>query len=398
MPKRSVVDAGVEGKRVFVRVDFNVPMKAGVIGDDTRIRASLPTVRHLLDRGARVVLASHLGRPRGTTVEDLRLAPVAARLSALLGKDVPALAEVVGPRVEAAVAALPRGEALLLENLRFEPGEERNDPALAERLAGLAELYVNDAFGAAHRAHASTTGIAAHLPAYAGLLMQRELEALGTLVHQPARPFAAVLGGAKVSDKLGVIGGLLDQVDLLLIGGGMANTFLLAQGLEIGTSLAERERIEDAQRLLDDAGARGVTLVLPTDVVIAPSLEAAAGTAVPACAVPAEAAIFDIGPETTRLFASHLASAETIFWNGPMGVFERPAFAAGTRAVAEAVAARNAFTVVGGGDSIAAIEQSRLADRISHISTGGGASLEFLEGKELPGVAALLDANGPTVA
>ena len=391
MAKRSIAQADVAGKRVLLRVDFNVPLVDGGIGDDTRIRASLPTITDLLDRGARLVIASHLGRPKGKPDDRFRMAPVAAHLSDLLGRGVPTIGAVVGPEAEAAVARLEAGEALLLENLRFEPGEEKNDPALARQLAALGDLYVNDAFGAAHRAHASTVGVAAHLPAYAGFLLLRELEVLGRLVDRPERPFAAILGGAKVSDKLGVIGHLLERVDLLLLGGGMANTFFLAQGLGVGRSLVEPELIDEARRLLDEAGGRGVTLALPTDVVVAPSLEAEAGATVAAWAVPADHGIFDIGPETTRLFASHLVDARTVFWNGPMGVFERPPFAAGTEAVAEAVAGADAFTVVGGGDSIAAIEQLGLADRISHVSTGGGASLEFLEGKTLPGVAAIPD-------
>ena len=391
MTKRSIEEAEVAGKRVLLRVDFNVPLVDGGVGDDTRIRSSLPTIRFLLGRGARLVIASHLGRPRGKPDDRFRMAPVAARLAELLGQAVPAIGAVVGPEAEAAVTRLTPGQALLLENLRFEPGEERNESGLARQLAALADLYVNDAFGAAHRAHASTVGVADHIPAYAGFLLLHELAVLGRLVDRPERPFAAILGGAKVSDKLGVIGHLLERVDLLLLGGGMANTFFLAQGLEVGRSLVEPELTDDARRLLEKAGERGVTLALPTDVVVAPDLGADAGATVAASSVPADHAIYDIGGETTRLFASHLVDARTVFWNGPMGVFERLAFAAGTKAVAEAVAAAEAFSVVGGGDSIAAIEQLGLADRISHVSTGGGASLEFLEGKTLPGVAAIPD-------
>jgi len=393
MGKRSVEQADAAGKRVLLRVDFNVPFVDGGVGDDTRIRASLPTIRYLLDQDARLIIASHLGRPQGAPDDRLRLAPVAARLSELLGRDVPAVEAVVGPVADAAIARLEPGNALLLENLRFEPGEERNDPALARQLAASADLYVNDAFGAAHRAHASTVGVTDHLPAYAGFLLLRELEVLGRLLAEPARPFAAILGGAKVSDKLGVIGHLLDRVDLLLLGGGMANTFLLAQGIDVGRSLVEPDLVDDARRLLEDAGARGVTLALPTDVVVGSNLDADTGATIAASSVPPDHGIYDIGAETVRRFASHLVDTRTVFWNGPMGVFEKPAFAAGTKGVAEAVASADAFTVVGGGDSIAAIEQLGLADRISHLSTGGGASLEFLEGKTLPGVAALLDAE-----
>ena len=385
----TIDDADVGGKRIFVRVDFNVPLDGGRITDDTRIRATLPTLRALRERGASLVLASHLGRPKGKPKDELRLAPVAERLSHLLGYPVEALRSVVGDDVEAVAADLQPGDVVLLENVRFEPGEEKNDPELARRFAALADLYVNDAFGAAHRAHASTAGVAKHLPAYAGLLMQRELAALNRLVNDPARPFVAILGGAKVSDKLGVVEGLLNRVDALLVGGGMANTFVMAQGHEIGSSLVEPDLVDRARELIADAAARGVTLALPTDAVVAPNLEAAP-TTVPIDAVPVDDAIYDIGPATRAAFATEIAPAATVFWNGPMGVFELPAFAAGTEAVAQAVAETDAYTVIGGGDSIAAITQLGFADRISHVSTGGGASLEYVEGRTLPGVAALL--------
>jgi len=391
MPKRSVRAADVAGRRVFVRVDFNVPLEDGRITDDTRIRAALPTIMYLRQQGARLILASHLGRPKGKLDDALRLAPVAEHLSGLLGAPVASTSNVVGGDVDTAIAGLGDGDVLLLENLRFEPGEEKNDPALTERLAGLADVYVNDAFGAAHRAHASTEGIAHHLPAYAGLLMLAELETLGRLLESPRRPFLAILGGAKVSDKLGVIGNLLDRVDGLIVGGGMANTFLLAQGHQIGTSLAESDLTEEAIRLLDKAVGRGVAIHLPVDVVVAPDPDAAMGDVVTIDAIPSDAAIFDLGSQTRRKYATEIGRAATIFWNGPMGVFERPPFAAGTEAIAHAVADSVATSVVGGGDSVAALEQLGLADRISHVSTGGGASLEFLEGKALPGVGVIPD-------
>jgi phosphoglycerate kinase len=392
MPKRSMTTADVAGKRVLVRVDFNVPLENGQVVDDTRIRAALPSISDLVDRGARVVLVSHLGRPKGKPDPAYRMAPVAARLAELLGRDVTTVDQVVGPVAEAAVAALPTGGVALLENVRFEPGEERNDPEFAAELARLGDLFVNDAFGAAHRAHASTTGVAKLLPAYAGLLLAREVQVLSRLLEEPERPFVAILGGAKVSDKLAVVGRLLDRVDTLLIGGGMANTFLLASGIEVGDSLAERDRLDDARGILDAASGRGVALILPVDAVVAPSPEAASGREVAIAEVPSGEMILDIGPRTVAQFARAIAPAKTIFWNGPMGVFERRAFAGGTRAIAAAVAAADAFSVVGGGDSVAAVTEVGLADRVSHISTGGGASLEFVEGRELPGIATLPDA------
>lgn len=388
MTYRSVRDADVSGKRVLVRVDFNVPMTDGRIRDDTRIRAALPTIEDLLARGASVILVSHLGRPKGKPTPEFSLAPVAKHLSELLGRPVAIAADVAGPHAQAAAAALRSGDVLLLENVRFEPGEEKNDPALARRLASLADLYVNDAFGAAHRAHASTVGVAEYLPAYAGYLMQGELDALRRLVDHPARPYVAILGGAKVSDKLAVIGNLASHVDTILVGGGMANTFLLAQGHPIGRSLAEPDFVGQAKSILAAAQRRAVDVLLPTDVVVARSLDET-GQTVPVSLVSDDVAIYDIGRATESLFAERIAAAKTIFWNGPMGVFERPAFAAGTLAVARSVAASHAFSVVGGGDSVAAVEEAGVADKISHISTGGGASLEFVEGRTLPGVAAL---------
>jgi phosphoglycerate kinase len=388
MTYRSVREAEVAGKRVLVRVDFNVPMEDGRIADDTRIRASLPTIRDLLERTAAVILVSHLGRPKGKPDPTFTLRPIAARLADLLGRDVGFAEDVVGPSATAAVAALRPGQVLLLENVRFEAGEEKNDSELARRLAGLADLYVNDAFGAAHRAHASTVGVAELLPAYAGYLMQRELDALRRLVDSPERPYVAILGGAKVSDKLAVIENLAGRVDAIIVGGGMANTFLMAQGKRVGRSLAEPDLAAEARSVLDEAAKGTFDVLLPNDVVVAPSLEDA-GTTVSVDSIPDEQAVYDVGPETTRRYAARIAAARTIFWNGPMGVFERPAFAAGTTAVAKAVAASGAFSVVGGGDSIAAIERAGVADRIAHVSTGGGASLEFVEGRVLPGVAAL---------
>ena len=392
MPKRSIADADVAGKRVLVRVDFNVPMRDGEITDDTRIEAALPTIANLLDRGAAVVLATHLGRPKGKSDPAFSVAPIAERLGGLLGRPVQTVSAVAGPEAEAAATRLAPGQILLLENSRFEPGEEANDPDLAASLARLAEIYVNDAFGAAHRAHASTVGVAELLPGYAGLLLQREEAMLSRLLQNPERPFVAILGGAKVSDKLGVIGHLLERVNALLLGGGMANTVLLAQGHEIGRSLAEPDRIGDAKRLLTEAKERGVDLFLPTDTVVAKALEDDQTAIVPVGQVPQHQAIFDIGPETVERYCEAIGRANTVFWNGPMGVFEQPAFANGTLAIARCVAESDAFTIVGGGDSVAAVEAAGVADAIDHISTGGGASLEFLEGRSLPGIAALPDA------
>jgi phosphoglycerate kinase len=389
MPTRSVLDENVRGKRVLVRVDFNVPLDNGEIADDSRIRAAIPTIQYLLDHGAAVVLATHLGRPKGKRVPQWSVKPVAERLSELIHRPVQTTAAVVGPEVEAAARNLQPGEILMLENTRFEPGEEANDPNFAAALARVADLYVNDAFGAAHRAHASTVGIAGLIPSSAGLLLQREKSALSRLLQQPRRPFVAILGGAKVSDKIAVIDQLLERADALLLGGGMANTLLLAQGYQIGRSLAEPDHRGDAERLLQAAKAKNVRLLLPTDVVIAASLQNGAARTVDVERVPADQAIFDVGPDTVARYCREIATAGTVFWNGPMGVFEHPPFDKGTMEIARCVARAAAYSVVGGGDSVAAIEAAGVADRIDHVSTGGGASLEFLEGRTLPGIAAL---------
>lgn len=390
MKLRTLDGVDVAGKRVVVRVDFNVPLKEGMIQDDTRIRAAIPTLRRLLDGGAALVLISHLGRPKGKVAADLSLQPVAQRLSALLGRPVMLAGDVVGDDTSARVERLKSGEVLLLENVRFEAGEEKNDAALARKLASFGDLFVNDAFGAAHRAHSSTAGIADHLPAYAGDLMASEIAALAGLTETAARPFVAILGGAKVSDKIKVIEHLLSLVDAVLLGGGMANTFLLAEGKALGDSLVESDFVDLANDVVTKAREKGVDLLLPVDVVAAQGMDGQTAT-VDADAIPDGWAAYDIGPRTVEHYSAVIGDAKTIFWNGPMGVFERPAFANGTLAIAQAVANSSAFTVIGGGDSVAAIEQSGLADRISHISTGGGASLEFIEGRTLPGIAVLLD-------
>jgi phosphoglycerate kinase len=392
--KRSPRDLDVQGKTVLVRVDYNVPLdKEGCVVDPTRIEATLPTIAYLRGRGARVVLMSHLGRPKGQRVPELSLAPIAADLSRRLGVDVPLASDCVGPEAERVVNALQPGGVALLENLRFHAEEERNDPDFARQLASLGDLYVNDAFGAAHRAHASTAGIADDLPSAAGLLMEKELRALGGILEDPKRPFAAIVGGAKVSTKLAVMESLIQRVDRLLIGGGMANTFLKAQGHAVGKSLLEADLVPIASDLVKRAAGRGVDLLLPTDVVVADKVEEGARSQVVAVdAVPSDGAIVDIGPETIRRYADALKDVGTVLWNGPMGVFEIAAFAEGTRSVARALATIDATTVIGGGESVAAVEQMGFADKMTHISTGGGATLEFLEGRELPGVAALDDA------
>jgi len=395
MNKLTIRDADVAGKRVFVRVDFNVPLADGKVTDDSRIRGALPTITALLQAGARVILASHLGRPDGKVQDGLRLRPVGERLTQLLRRSVPVTGDALGVGTEDAIKRLRPGEVLLLENLRFHSEEEKNDPAFAATLASYADIYVNDAFGTAHRAHASTVGIAKLLPAYAGLLMEREIEMLSKLLEAPERPFAAILGGAKVSDKLKVIDHLLTRVDMLVLGGGMANTFLLAQGKAIGKSLAEPDRVDDARRILATAQTHGVQVVLPVDVIVAK--EVTRGTeykTLPAEKIPASWHIVDLGKASQELMVEALSSAKTVFWNGPLGVFEIPSFAHGTNAVARMLADRahaGATVVVGGGDSVAAVTQQGLAGRMTHISTGGGASLEFLEGRELPGVTVLLD-------
>jgi phosphoglycerate kinase len=392
MPKRSVTEAEVRGKRALVRVDFNVPLRDGEVADDTRIRAALPTIRNLLERGAAVVLATHLGRPKGKADPAYAVSPVARRLSEHLGQRVATVSVVAGPEAERAASVLQPGDVLLLENTRFEPGEESNDPELAAGLARLGDLFVNDAFGAAHRAHASTVGVAELLPSYAGLLLRREETVLSRLLNDPERPFVAVLGGAKVSDKFAVLEHLLDRVDALLLGGGMANTVLLAQGYQVGSSLAEPDLVDEARRLIDTAEARGVRILTPTDVVTSGSLDSTKATVAAIDAIPADEAIFDIGPATVARYCEQIAGARTVFWNGPMGVFERKPFANGTLGIARCVADARAYTVVGGGDSLAAIEAAGVGERIDHISTGGGASLDYLEGRALPGIAALPDA------
>ncbi|WP_324717305.1 phosphoglycerate kinase [Carboxydochorda subterranea] len=391
--KKTVEDVDVANRRVLVRVDFNVPMdEQGRITDDKRIRASLPTIRYLVDHKARVVLMSHLGRPKGKPDPKYSLKPVAARLQQLLATRVAMLPDCVGDAVEQAVAGLQPGEVALLENLRFHPEEEKNDPAFAARLARLGDVYVDDAFGSAHRAHASTEGVAHHLPAVAGYLMAREISIMGRALAHPDRPFVAILGGAKVSDKIGVIRNLLTKVDRLLIGGGMAYTFLKAQGYGIGDSLLDAEHVDLARELMEDARRRGVRLELPVDVVVAKEFKADSPyQVVPASAIPDGWQGLDIGPETRKRFAEAVRDAGCVVWNGPLGVFEMPAFAEGSRAVARALADSHAVTIIGGGDTAAAVEQFGLADRMTHVSTGGGASLEFLEGRELPGVAILQD-------
>jgi phosphoglycerate kinase len=395
MDKLTIRDVDVAGKRVFVRVDFNVPLEDGKVTDDSRIRAAIPTIHYLLTHGARVILASHLGRPDGKVQDGLRLRPVAERLGQLLGRNVPVTGDALGVGTVDAVKRLRNGELLLLENLRFHAEEEKNDPAFARQLAEYAEIYVNDAFGTAHRAHASTVGVAQLLPSYAGFLMEREIAMLSRLLEDPGHPFAAIVGGAKVSGKLKVLDSLLAKVDVLILGGGMANTFLLAQGKSVGKSLAEHDMVEEARRALAAADKAKVKVILPVDVVVAK--EVTRGTeykTIPAEKIPASWHIVDVGSATLDLMQEALGEAKTVFWNGPLGVFEIPSFAHGTRAIARFLAARadaGATVVVGGGDSVAAITQQGLAERFTHISTGGGASLEFLEGRELPGVAVLQD-------
>ena len=395
MQKQTVRDIDWDGKRALVRVDFNVPLEDGQIGDDTRIRAALPTIRYLLAHGASVVLMSHLGRPKNKVVESMRLAPVVARLAELLpeASAIKGSHAITGVAAEAAVADLRPGEVLMLENTRFDAREEANDPSMATELARLGDVYVNDAFGAAHRAHASTEGVAHHMPAVAGLLLEAELAALGGALENPERPFVTIIGGAKISDKIAVIEHLLGTVDALLIGGGMANTFLLAQGHPMGDSLVEPDSVETARSLMALAEQRGARLLLPTDLVLADAFSADAKTRVAAVTdVTAGWRALDIGPATGAAYAEVIRPAGTVIWNGPMGVFELAPFAEGTRAVAQAMAECGGMTIIGGGDSVAAVEQMGLADRMRHISTGGGASLELLEGKVLPGVAALNDA------
>jgi len=391
--KKTIRDTDVGGKKVLVRVDFNVPLdKSGHVSDDTRIRAALPTIRYLLDHRARVILASHLGRPKGTFNDKYSLKPVAERLEDLLGQEVALVDESVGELPRQAVQKLGEGQVLLLENVRFYPEEEKNDEKFARALAELADIFVNDAFGAAHRAHASTEGVAHLIPGVAGFLMEKEIAMLGKALTKPDRPFVAIIGGAKVSDKIGVIGNLLGKVDTLIIGGGMANTFLKARGMDMGKSLLEGDKLDLARELLDRAAAAGVKLLLPVDLVVSRAADPEAEhKVVPVEEVPGDWMALDIGPKTAEIFGQEIREAGTVLWNGPMGVFEMAPFAEGTFKMARALAESRAVTIVGGGDSAAAVEKAGVAGRITHISTGGGASLEFLEGKQLPGVVALQD-------
>ena len=394
--KKSIEDIDVSGKRVLCRCDFNVPTKDGKITSDKRIVAAMPTIEYLVNHGAKVILCSHMGKPKGEYKPELSLKVVADRISELLGKPVTMASDVAGPDSQAKAAALKNGDVMLLENTRFEKGETKNDPELSKKLASLADIFVNDAFGTAHRAHSSTAGVADYLPAVCGFLVQKEVSIMGKALADPERPFVAILGGAKVSDKLNVINNLLEKVDTLIIGGGMAYTFLAAKGYSVGTSLLDAEKIDYCKDMMAKAEAKGVKLLLPIDTVVAASFpnpidaDIAVET-VPANAIPADKMGLDIGEKTRALFAEAVKSAKTVVWNGPMGVFENPTLAKGTIAVAQALADSSAVTIVGGGDSAAACEQLGFADKITHISTGGGASLEFLEGIELPGVACLLD-------
>ena len=392
--KKTVKDIDVSGKKVLLRCDFNVPQDktTGAITDDKRIRAALPTIQYLLDQGAAVIACSHLGKPKGEVKPELSLKPVSVRLSELLGKPVIMAGDVVGPDAKAKAAALKPGEIMLLENTRFEPGETKNDPELAKEMASMAEIYVSDAFGAVHRAHASTAGVAAYLPAVSGFLIQKELEVMGGALANPKRPLVAILGGSKVSSKIGVINNLLNIADTIIIGGGMSYTFAKAQGAKIGKSLLEEDWIQYAGEMVEKAKEKGVKLLLPVDGLAATEFSAdAEAHLVDGVDIPDDMLGMDIGPKTIQLYSDAVKDAGTVIWNGPMGVFEFPAFAEGTRAMAKALAETDAITIVGGGDSAAAVAQLGYADKMTHISTGGGASLEFLEGKELPGVACLLD-------
>jgi len=384
---KTIKEISVADKRALVRVDFNAPLEAGEVTDDFRIRAALPTIEYLLERGARVILCSHLGRPKGRVVEDLRLDPVAARLADLLDRDVRKADDCIGPEAGEAVEELGPGEVLLLENTRFHPGEKANDPDFAAQLAGLADVYVNDAFAAAHRAHASTEGVAHHLPAVAGLLMTKEIETLTRVLEDPSHPFIVILGGAKISDKIGVVDRFLERADILLVGGGMANTFLKARGEQVGQSLVEEDSLDYARRILDRAGE---SLALPVDAVVADAFaEDAVHQVVAVHEVPSGWSIMDVGPQTIELFREKLALAHMVVWNGPLGVFEMAPFAEGTFAIARALGLLDAETVTGGGETAAAVHKMRVADQMTHVSTGGGAFLAFVEGQELPGVIAL---------
>ncbi|MBP1969441.1 phosphoglycerate kinase [Virgibacillus natechei] len=392
MNKKTLQDLELKGKKVFCRVDFNVPMKDGTVTDETRIKAARPTIDYLSEKGAKVILASHLGRPKGEAVEELRLDPVAKSLSELISKEVIKTDSVHGAEVNDAISQLNDGDVLLLENVRFEAGEEQNDAILAQAFADMADYYVNDAFGAAHRAHASTTGVAEKLPAVAGHLMEKELAVLGKALEDPDRPFTAIIGGAKVKDKINVIDHLLDKVDNLIIGGGLAYTFVKAQGHEVGKSLLEEDKLDLAKDFMKKAQEKGVNFLLPTDVVVADDFSDSANTKItPIDQIPSDWEALDIGPETRKTYSQVVADSKLIIWNGPMGVFEMNTFAGGTKEVAESLANTEGYTIIGGGDSAAAVEKFDLAEEMDHVSTGGGASLEFMEGKVLPGVEALTD-------
>lgn len=394
MKKKTVRDIELDGKKVLVRVDFNVPLDVETreISDDSRIRAALPTIRYLLDRRCRVILCSHFGRPKGKVVEEMRLAPVAARLSELLSLPVSSVGDCIGPDVEMSVSALKEGEVLLLENLRFHPEEEKNDPDFAKALSRLADLYVNDAFGTAHRAHASTAGVAQYLPAVAGFLMEKEIDYLGGALTDPAHPFAAIIGGAKVSDKLELLNNIMAKIDYLLIGGGMCCTFLKACGLSVGQSSVEADKLELVRELMGKAAQSNTGLLLPVDVVVAESFSGGVPHMdVPVSGIPDGSYVMDIGPQTIDMFTAELRKCKTVVWNGPMGVFEYAEFRRGTEAVARQLAQLDATTILGGGSTVEAAEELGLTNRMSHVSTGGGAALEFLEGKTLPGVAVLQD-------
>lgn len=392
MNKKTMKDFDVQGKKVFCRVDFNVPMKDGQVTDDTRIKAAIPTIEYLTGQGAKVILASHLGRPKGKIVEDLRMDAVAKSLSNLLNKTVMKTDSVYGEEVDEAISGLNDGDILLLENVRFEPGEEKNAPELAEEFAKIADLYVNDAFGAAHRAHASTVGVAEKLPSAAGFLMEKEIEVLGKALENPERPFTAIIGGAKVKDKIDVIDSLLEKADNLIIGGGLAYTFLKAKGYEIGKSLLEEDKLELANEFIAKAKEKNVNFLMPVDTVAAADFSETADTKIVSVEeMPSDWQGLDIGPETRELYRKTIMDSAVILWNGPMGVFEMNSFAGGTREVAAALAETEGYSIIGGGDSAAAVEKFGFADKMDHVSTGGGASLEFMEGKELPGLAALDD-------
>jgi len=394
MNKKTVKDIDVSGKRVLVRVDFNVPQDeaTGEITDDTRIRRVLPTIHYLIGSGAKVILCSHLGRPKGKVVDKLRLTPVAERLSQLMGSKVEMATDCIGPEVEKAVARLKEGDVLLLENLRFHPEEEQNDPGFAQALARLADVYVNDAFGSAHRAHASTVGVDGYLPAVAGFLMEKEIDIMGRALDEPARPFTTIIGGAKISDKLAILENIVERTDSLLIGGGMASTFLKAKGYEVGRSLVEEDWLDSARKMMKKAKKNGVRLLLPIDVIVAETVDAnALWKAVPVAKVPSQWHIVDIGPKTMALFEEELKKSKTVIWNGPMGVFEIPQFSGGTSAIIRFLSHLDATTIIGGGSTAEAVEKVGMVDQHTHVSTGGGASLKFLEGKTLPGVAVLLD-------